>query len=332
MAAYFAQPWALVLLAVVPFLGWLWRRRQQPAVVVPSLARGLERRGRRALAMARWGMALRLLGLAAGVVALSEPRWPDEGSRLPTEGISIMFVVDASHSMTAQDFHFGEQLVTRFDGVRHVFRLLVAGGTAPNGITFPGRPHDLLGLVCFATRPETACPLTLDHRALLAILDAESPRTVVTEATTNPGDALAWALASLAKAPTRRRVIILLTDGESNVPPPALRPLQAGQLAANLTVPVYAIDAAPDDDSPDTAKARATLQGLARLTHGRYFHATDAAALADALQTIDRLERDEIRSFSYRRYHETYHWFVMIALACWLVIIVSEATWWRAVP
>ena len=63
--------------------------------------------------------------------------------------------------------------------------------------------------------------LTLDHSALLSTLDAEEPRTLATEATTNPGDAIAWALVGLQKAPTQRKVLIFLTDGESNVPPPA---------------------------------------------------------------------------------------------------------------
>jgi Ca-activated chloride channel family protein len=167
----------------------------------------------------------------------------------------------------------------------------------------------------------------------LKILDSEEPRSVVTEATTNPGDAIAWALYSLQKAPTRRRAIIFLTDGESNVPPPALKPRQAAQLAGNLRIPIYAIDAAPeDDDQGDAAKAKESLQELAKLTEGRYFRATDGAALAQALHEIDRLERDAIQTFHYRRYDEWYPWFALAALICWLTIVSLEATWWRKVP
>ena len=45
------------------------------------------------------------------------------------------------------------------------------------------------------------------------------------------------------KAGGRRKVLVLLSDGEHNVPPPALKPRQAAQLAGNLDVPIYVIDA-----------------------------------------------------------------------------------------
>ena len=185
----------------------------------------------------------------------------------------------------------------------------------------------------FATRPETACPLTLDHAALLKILDGEEPRSIVTEATTNPGDAIAWALHALQKAPTRRQTVIFLTDGEANVPSPALKPRQAAQLAGNLHIPIYAIDAAPENDTTgDAAKAQETLQEIAKLTEGRYFRAADGAALTQALAAIDRLERAAIRSFHYRRYDEAYPWFALAALVCWLGIVGLETTRWRKTP
>lgn len=333
MTPSFANPWALVLLLTLPALAWQWRRRSRAALTFPSNAALLSLPPGRSRGAERGGLWLRILGMAALVVGLAGPRWPDEGTRIPAEGISIALVLDASHSMSETDFRWGEQLLTRFDGVKKIFRLLAEGGTGLQGEAFAGRPQDLLALVPFATRPETACPLTLDHAALLQILDAEEPRSVITEATTNPGDAIAWALAALQKAPTRRCAIILLTDGESNVPPPALTPRQAAQLAGNLRVPIYAIDAAPaQDDKGDAVKAADTLREIATLTQGRYFRATDGAELTQALHAIDQLERDVIQSFQYRRYDERYPWLVLAALACWLAVVGLESTWWRKIP
>jgi Ca-activated chloride channel family protein len=284
------------------------------------------------------GLWLRVGGLTLLILAAAAPRWPDEGSRIPTEGISLAFVVDVSSSMAQRDFAWEGEQLNRLEGVQRVFRLLVEGGAGPDATAFPGRPQDLMILATFATRPETACPLTLDHAALLKILDAETPRTVITEATTNPGDAVAWALHALQQAPTRRKVVILLTDGEANVPPPALKPLQAGQLAGNLGIPIYAIDAAPAGDAPggeaegDAQRARETLEKLAKMTQGRYFHATDGAALTQALGAIDRLERDLIESYRYRRYAEAYPWLAAAAFVCWFVVLALEATWWRTAP
>lgn len=289
----------------------------------------------------RYGWLLRAAGLVLLIVALSGPRWPDPGTRLPTEGIAIAIVVDVSASMNERDFLWDNQVVSRLEAVKKVFHLFVEGGDAPGGARLAARPQDLISLIAFATRPETACPLTLDHVALVNILDAQEARTVATEATTNPGDAIAWALAALHKAPTLRKVVIFLTDGESNVPPPALTPRQAAQLAGNLQIPIYAIGAGPDfSDAPpkdgapasDLAKARTTMADIAHISKGQYFLATDGKALADACCAIDRLERTKVQSITYSRYHEGYPWFAVLALVSWLAILGLENTRWQRVP
>lgn len=331
----FTYPWALVLLLVLPLVLRQWRRRSRAAVRFSSIALLAGLPARRAAWARQGGLALRALGGIAAIIALAGPRWPDPGTRIPAEGVSIAVLLDVSASMGEDDFAWPDQKISRLDAVKRIVRLFVAGGAAPDGTAFAGRPEDLVALVTFAARPETACPLTLDHAALLRILDEQVPRSAADVGTTNPGDALAWALYALKKAPTRRRSIVLLTDGDSNVPR-GLRPRQAAQLAANLHVPVYALDAAPDpkpgDDPADAVKARETLQTLARMTGGEYFRAGDAAALAAACGRIDRLEKDRIESYQYRRYREGYPAFALAALACWSLVVGLEATLWRRVP
>jgi Ca-activated chloride channel family protein len=236
--------------------------------------------------------------------------------------------------MAEQDFTWAEEKVSRLEGARKVFRLFVLGGETSAGI-LPGRRDDLIALVTFATRPETACPLTLDHAALLRVLDVQEPRSAAGEATTNPGDALAWALVVLQQAPTRHRAIVFLTDGESNVRE-GLKPGQAAQLAGNLKVPIYAIDAAPETTEPNEAegarKSRESLEKVARLTQGAYFRARDDAALVRACAEIDRLQKDVVQGVEYRRYYEAFSWFALAALACWTLAFALESTRWRQVP
>ena len=101
-------------------------------------------------------------------------------------------------------------------------------------------------------------------------------------------------------------------------------------------MPVYALDAAPEQqaegDAGDAAKARETLETIARMTDGAYYRAHDPAALAEACQKIDRLERDRIASFQYRRHHEGFAWFALAALASWVCVLGLEATVWRRAP
>src|SRR5207245_9714882 len=126
--------------------------------------------------------------------------------------------VRASGTLADPALTWKEQLITRLDAVKRAFTLFVLGCEGLDGESLDGRPDDLIGLVTFATPPESSCPLTLSHSALLRILAQQEPRTVPNESQTNIGDAIAWGLQRLEHAGERRKVMLLLTDGEHNVP------------------------------------------------------------------------------------------------------------------
>ena len=282
-------------------------------------------------------------------VALAGPRTPDLRTRIDAEGVAVMMLVDVSGSMATHDFDWQGEPISRLDAVKRVFRLFVAGGDDTH--SFQGRPTDAIGLAVFATRPRTTCPLTLSHSVLLRLLDDEQPRSIPGESETNISDAVALGLHRLQNAGPRRKVLVLLTDGEHNVPNPRSdwTPRQAAQIAASLDVPIYTIDAgggagvaepgapaAADGvgESPALARERAvrTLEDMAKITHGQYFRAGDTAGLLDACRAIDRLERTDVKSFEYRKYHEGYPWFAAAALLLFALSLALDLTFWRRLP
>ena len=340
----FGNPeWLFLALAVPPLVWWWLRQRRGALRYSDTLFLAELPAGRRRLA-AWGGAALRAAGLFLLVVGLAGPRWADARSRLSTEGIAISIVVDVSGSMAEEDFEWDLKRVRRIDAVRNAFHLFVTGGTALEGgpggtsaTTFEGRPTDLIGLVTFAARPEKTCPLTLSHSAVLRLLDATEPVSVPGESETNISDALAVALDRLHGPDVpKKKALILLTDGEHNVVDPrsGWTPTQTGQLAASLKVPIYAIDAGAGQDETDPRRvlARETLERLAKMTGGKTFQAHDTAGLLRACQEIDRLEREPITSFQYRRYHEAYPWFALAAFVVYLTGLLLDGTVWRRVP
>jgi Ca-activated chloride channel family protein len=247
--------------------------------------------------------------------------------------------------MAESDFDWEGQTITRLDAVKKVFRLFVAGGETNDGTTFPGRPQDLIGLVTFASRPESPCPLTLSHSVLLRLLDEARPRTVPGEAETNVSDALVLAMHRLDSAGSRRKVMVLLSDGEHNVPHPSsgFTPRQAAQVAANLGVRIYTIDAGSDRPAgPDRektsphpmnrAEGQRILKEIAHIAQGQYFSARDTSSLLTVLREIDSLERQQIQSFQYRRFHEGYPWVALGGLLSLVILLTLEFTVWQRIP
>jgi Ca-activated chloride channel family protein len=349
MFPQFANPAFLLLTLAAPVLLW-WQLRKQRGAVRHSLAASLGSLPRAAIE-SRWGgPLLRCLALVGISIALAGPRQPDPTSRVQTEGIAIIMVVDVSGSMDEPDFDWRGQQITRLEAVKRVFRLFVQGGagneaadeTDASGIA--GRPADLIGMVVFATHADDLCPLTLHHSALLGLLDKEKPRTIPGESSTNISDAIALGLERVNAAGPRRKVLVLLTDGEHNVDKTrsGWTPLQAAHVAEGLEIPIYVIDAGgkPTNREPgaaiaiaqNRAQAEQTLQGIAKISEGRYFAARNTADLIDACRKIDEKEKAPIESFQYRRYKEAYPWFAMGAAICWLLAMTLEWTWWRRSP
>ena len=241
-------------------------------------------------------------------------------------------LLDASGSMAEPFGEWQGEPVSRLDAVKKTFHVFVEGGAGPTGEPLEGRPTDLIGLVAFARRPDTVCPLTLSHSVLLRLLDDEQPRPPG-ESETNISDAIVIGLDRLKSAGTRRKVLVLLSDGEHNVPHPESEwtPRQAAQIAANLRIPIYAIDAGGDTAEVDAAAGKKTLQSVAEITRGKYFEARDTNALVSVCREIDALERAEIQSFQYREY-DVFAWLGLGALTMLASVQVLELTAWRKLP
>jgi len=272
-------------LALLPALLALWRRRQRaPAVRFAAgglLGRPWPRSWRVALLALPRGLGT--LGLLLAIFALARPA--RSASRpLPHEGLDLLLCLDTSSSMTRRDMGRPTRLA-----------LALQEATAFIG----RRPDDRIGLLTFARYPDLRCPPTLDHRALVALLDqvravpGDDP-----EDATGLGNAVAQAAQVLAESPPASRVLVLLTDGEENVAlqgkPGEIAPAHAAQLCRKLGVRVYVILAGPERRNAAGALVKPDerpVLDLAARTAGAFFRARDAAAMESVYEQIDTLEK-----------------------------------------
>jgi Ca-activated chloride channel family protein len=277
------DPWLLSLALLVPLALASRRRRTAAVAFAPAPLLPVARSWRvRLLPLPR---ALQVAAVLLAIVALARPAIR---TMLPlrAEGIDILLCLDTSSSMTARDMD------------RQRTRLDVAKAAAAEFVR--GRPGDRIGLVSFARYPDVRCPLTLDHEALLGIL--EGVTTVESdgpEDATGLGTAVARAAQVLHGDDRRERVVILLTDGDENVAIEGaegeIAPSHAAQLCAALGARVYAVSVGVRGPRVDTG----ALQRMASRTGGEFHEARDAGAVAAVYRQIDALEKAGIEKPRY---------------------------------
>lgn len=315
------SPLALLGLLLVPLVLLFSRRRQRPAAIAYStlydltaLPRSFATRLREALPL------LRALVLVLCVAALARPQQGLEPTRIYSDGIAIVMVVDISSSMSTPDAVLGGQASSRLELVKQTFRDFVRGGSG-----LGGREGDLIGMVTFARYADSVCPLTLDYETLLSLLDQVAIVPQAEEDGTAIGEAMALGIERLQGSEAPGRVMILLTDGTNNAG--ATPPLQAAQIAKALGVRIYAIGTGNKG-----AIDERTLLEIAARTGGQYFHATDDEALHRIYAAIDRLETTATVSEHHRQYVERFAWFVLPALGLLLLEMLLVNTRLLSIP
>ena len=344
--------WFLLIPFVVVVL--LTRRHEQPAALyssvelLKSLPITFGQRIRRVLPLLKW------IGLLLVIAALARPQLGREEFRIRTEGIAVQMCIDRSGSMQALDFPVDGQQVDRLTAVKSVFHDFVAGND-----DFDGRPDDLIGLVAFGGFATALCPPTLDHGALLEVLQSVeiskpirddkgkviNERLLVEERKTAIGDALALAVDRLKDLDSESKVIVLLSDGENTAG--IISPEDAADAAAQFEIKIYAIGVGTTGMAPYPAidvfgrsvlqpqpvrLDEATLKLLAEKTGGQYFNAQDTEALQRVYAEIDLLEKTEVEGRLYTEYREVFGFPMVSGVLCVLACIILDATWLRSLP
>ena len=287
----FCYPSLLLLALLIPAALWLRYGRRRPSLNfgdgarLPQLPRTWAVRFQPALPV---NFALALLCL---VVALARPQKGLEESRVRTEAVDIVLLVDVSPSMMTPDFSTPMHTLNRLDAAKSVLEKFIAS-----------RPHDRLGMIGFSAFPYTMCPLTLDHGWLLDRM--RNMRPGMLGDATAIGDAMASAVNRLRESKAKSKVVVLLTDGQNNFG--LMKPEIAAQAAKALGIKIYTVGASAvtarsrNDDAVDEA----SLKGIADTTGAAYFRAANLEKMQNVYEQIDKLEKTEIQVDHFTRFRE----------------------------
>ena len=327
----FAYPMLLVLLAGVA--GWmlytLWKK---PAAITHSIAARLAELAGRGSSMRQHILAgMRATCLILLVLTAARPQLYNVSREIRSPGVDIIMCLDTSGSMQALDFKLDDKPVSRLTAVKKVVSEFIQK-----------READRIGLVVFGEQAFTQAPLTLDKGLLLGLVEKMTigmagDRTAI-------GSALAIGGKRLMDLKAPSKILILLTDGRHNAGD--LTPEQAAEAVRAMGVKIYTIGVGGRGPAPFPVQSffgtrivqrqvdldEATLKKIAAIGGGKYFRATDTAALEEIYNIIDRAEKTEVKVKEFFHFRELYPYFLIPALILLVLEILLKASVLRTVP
>jgi len=267
-------------------------------------------------------------------IALARPQKTNTNTEHFTEGIDIMLTLDISGSMEYLDFK-----PNRLEAAKKVCAQFIEGRKVDD------KAGDNIGLVVFAGEAYSKTPLTTDYNLLQSHLKSVTLKDIENQGTAI-GNALAISTSRIRKSEGKSKIIVLISDGENSAG--NIEPISAAQLAYAYGIRIYTIGIGKYGKVPYLAKGRdffgkevsqiqyaensfneTQLKEIAKIGNGQYFRATTGAKLDGIFTEINKLEKSEIKSRSYKNFSDFFHIYIfwgILFLFIWMALKASFIT------
>ena len=275
---------------------------------------------------------LRIVAILLFLLALARPMLPMEETKIETEGIDIILVVDSSGSMLAEDFISGNKRKNRLEAVKDVVEDFINE-----------RKSDRIGMIAFAARAYTVCPLTLDYDWLISNLGRVEIGAI--EDGTAIGSAISSSVSRLKNSKAKSKIVILLTDGVNNAG--KIPPLTGAKAAKALGIKIYTVGAGTKGLAPYPVRSlwgdivyqkvkieidEVSLKKISEITGGQYFRATDTKSLKKIYDEINKMETTPVEEGSFKEFKELYYIFLNAGLILIVLEMLLSNTILRKIP
>ncbi len=329
------HPYYLYLLLLIPLvlviylLHQLWKRKAQQNFGDWELLKRLAPERSRVKPLLKMILALLIILFLA--LALVNPKI---GTRLETvkrEGVDLVFAVDVSKSMLAEDIRPNRLAKARQVISRSLDRLV----------------SDRVGIIIYAARAYPQLPITTDYSAARLFL-----KSVSTDVIPSQGTAIAEAIELATEyyddEDQKNRLLVLLTDGEDH----EQGVLEAASKAREKGIRILALGVGSTRGAPipDIRRGVQTgykkdqlgevvisqlqpgiLKDIAEATDGAYLNASSTREAVDfIISTIEQMEKKEFEQEVFADYEDQFQWFLAIALLLLIVdvLVLERKTQW----
>jgi len=256
-----------------------------------------------------------LLALISMLIGMARPQIALIHKEVKSEGLDILFIVDTSRSMDADDVK-----PSRLERVRRALFYLV-----------DHLSDHRIGLLLFAGNAFLNCPTTRDTGTLKLLIDSLQSTTLPIQGT-DLGNAMEAAMAAFQRTGARHRAIIVLSDGENFGRAPFSKVLQAARAGIRtycLGVGTEAGAPVPSQWQTQSSQPKVNivksshitrlnekfLKKIAVLGKGTYIHLTAGGQEEEILvKELNKLEKMQLYSESHQTWEDYYPWTAVFAV------------------
>lgn len=315
--------WLILGVLLVMLMSLAWSRRAARQFATQEMLPRIMHRRRTWQTLCGMSACLGTLGLL--VLCLVDIRWGQVQREIPQKGIEVMFVLDVSRSMLAEDVS-----PNRLERAKQMIKDAIDEMSG-----------DRVGLTIFAGEVRQRIPMTNHYDDFKQTLDDVSP-TDLQRGGSLLGDAIKYSANGFLSQTNDHQAMVILTDGEDQESDPLREAQQVhnekgiriftiglGDISQGARVPVRT-NSGKDYLQHDGQQVWSKLDGkilteIAQRTSGAYIPAgTKQVNMADVYHGyIANLEQTEFETARINRLEARYQWFLVPALLLLLIEVLT---------
>ena len=268
-----------------------------------------------------WKKRMGLFGLSFLIISASGPQIGTRVKPVERKGVDLVFVVDVSISMDAEDVKPSRIQKAKFE-ISQIIKQLKG---------------DRVGIIVFAGSGHIYLPLTADYEAAQLFLDTIDTEMIPTQGT-SISLALNTGLTAFTEESEKYKVIIIVTDGEDHEGEAVARAIAAartgiiihtvgvGSLSGSL-IPIKSQKGVPQEYKRDRQGKLVTsqlnevaLREIAEAGNGIYVRFDNRTTGHRILiHAIDSMEKKTISTHEFSEFEDRYQVFAIISLLFFII-------------
>ncbi len=277
--------------------------------------------------------SLFLLAFALLLIAAANPQTGGRLTEVKVEGIDMIIALDVSNSMNAEDI-----TPTRLERSRQAISQLI-----------DRMKNDRIGMIVFAGDAYVQLPITSDFSAAKMFLNTITTDLVQTQGT-DIASAIELAQKSFNETNSKKKALVIITDGESH----ESDPIGPAKQAAEQGIIIHTIGMGSEGGSPIPEIINGRKEGykkdregntvitklneeiltqIAEEAGGIYIRANNSeAGLNTIFRHIQGMEKQKMGTKVYTEFESRYQPFLAVAillLVLQTVIPERKSTWWE---